>query len=118
MMGLYGNLAGEALARYLSPAHDVGALGLGENGADGPRSGLRDELTLAETVLAEFAGEIVQRLFAAGLHLASARAVIGDGPVRDRVAACADELDSAIVDIRATVFGPRVPQASRTNLGP
>ena len=59
------------------------------------------------TELQEFAGEIVRRLFAAGLSLASAQAILGDGAAGDRVAAAVDELDRTIADIRAMTFpGP------------
>jgi len=58
----------------------------------------------ASTPLEEFAGEVVRRLFAAGLSLASAQAIVGDGAAGDRVAAAVDELDQPIRDVRAMMF--------------
>jgi hypothetical protein len=46
----------------------------------------------------------VHRLFAAGLSLAGAQALAGDGAAGERVAAAIDELDRAIRDIRILVF--------------
>jgi hypothetical protein len=56
------------------------------------------------TGLGDLAGEVVHRLFAAGLSLASAQAIIGAGAAGDRVAAAVDELDRSIRDIRAMVL--------------
>lgn len=106
IMDLYGDLAGEAVARCLKPTPGGAALGLAGSYEDNPRSGLGDELAPPETALAGFAGEIVQRLSAAGLSLAIAQAIIGDGPAGDQVAAAVDDLDRAIRDIRAAVSGP------------
>jgi hypothetical protein len=71
---------------------------------DGLWHRLEGELAPAATGLEELVGGVVHRLFAAGLSLASAQAIVGDGAAGDRVAAAVDELDRAIRDIRAIVF--------------
>ncbi len=103
IMELYGDLAGEAIARHLGPAPgDAAPPPPGSEGHDPPR--LRGRSVPPETALGEFAGEVVHRLFAAGLSLASAQSIIGDGTAGDRVAAAIDELDRAICDIRSMLF--------------
>lgn len=105
IMELYGDLAGEAIARHLgSAAGGAAPRGAGSAG-DNPQPRLQYLPAPPDTALAEFAGEIVHQLFAAGLSLASARAIIGDGAASDRVAVAIDELDRAIRDIRIMVFG-------------
>ena len=136
-MELYGDAAGEAIARHLgvSAAGDGGGdpvgravlsalLDPGDGQAPdvtvpsgpGNRHGGREGRPAAwsaslEDVMSHFAGEVVNRLFSAGLSLEGARSIIGDGPAGDRVAAAASELDRAIRDIRALMFrfaaGPR-----------
>jgi GAF domain len=103
---LFGDIAGEAVARHLDLPGDT-AWPQAVEERDGSRLQPPDQLSPPETtVLAEFADHIVYRLFAAGLSLASAQALVGDGAAGDRVAAAVEELDRAIRairDIRATV---------------
>jgi GAF domain len=101
---LYGDLAGEAVARHLGPALGDAVPRLAGDDGDDPQSRLHEQLALPETALAEFAGEVVHQLFAAGLSLASAQALVGDGAAGDRVAAAINELDRAIRDIQTTVI--------------
>jgi acyl-CoA reductase-like NAD-dependent aldehyde dehydrogenase len=53
----------------------------------------------------QFAGYMVNRLFAVGLRLHSARSIVGRGPAGDRIQAATDELDRLIRDTRSAVFG-------------
>lgn len=100
VMELYCDVAGEAIARQLDRAlRDADPC---QDEADEPEPSPYQPTPAA---LAEFAGETVQRLFLAGLSLASARAIAGDGPVGDRVTAATDEIDHVIRDTRAMVFG-------------
>ncbi|HEX6448068.1 MAG TPA: GAF domain-containing protein [Trebonia sp.] len=99
---LFGDIAGEAVARHLDLPGDAASPQTAEEG-DGSRPRPPDQLSPPETVLAEFADHVVYRLFAAGLSLASAQALVGDGAAGDRVAAAVEELDRAIRDIRITV---------------
>lgn len=101
---LFGDLAGEAVARCLGPVASDGGASLAGSDRDVARPRLEDRLGLPDTAFVEFAGEVVRRLFAAGLSLASAQAIIGDGAAGDRVAAAVDELDRAIRDVRTMVF--------------
>ncbi len=87
ILELFGDLAGEAVARQLGPAPP-------------------ETLAPPQTALAAAADEIVHRLFSAGLSLASAQCCIGHGAAGDRIAAAIDELDRAIRDIRTAVFAP------------
>ena len=131
IMELYGDFAGEAVARRLGvPAGD----GLGDpvgravisallDPGDGHaldaavRPGLADgqgtrkglprrghQPDSLEEVMSRFAGDVVNRLYSAGLSLESARSIVGDGPAGDRVAAATGELDQTIRDIRAIMF--------------
>lgn len=104
VLQLYGDLAGEALARHLGLAHDQAAQRPARARRDDPGAGMTDQPVPAETALVEFAEEIARRLFAAGLSLASAQSIVGDGPAGDRVATAIDELDRAIKGIRTRVF--------------
>jgi hypothetical protein len=97
ILELYGDLAGEAITRRLGATGDAFPVLAGDDGYCPPRPGP------VEAALAEFAGEVVHRLFAAGLRLASAQSVIGNGVAGDRVADAMDELDRAIRDIRTMV---------------
>lgn len=99
---LFGDIAGEAVARHLDLPGDAASPQAAEE-RDGSRLRLPDQLLPPETVLAEFADHVVYRLSAAGLSLASAQALVGDGAAGDRVAAAVEELDRAIRDIRTTV---------------
>jgi hypothetical protein len=105
-MELYGDLAGEAIARHLGPVPGVPASRLARNDGDDPQPWPPHQLTPQETALAEVVGEVVHRLFAAGLSLASAQSIIGDGAAGNRVASAIDELDHAIRDIRTAIFDP------------
>jgi hypothetical protein len=119
MMDLYGDLVGEALARYLRPTPGGTALDLARDGEGPPGPGPGHEPAPPETALAGLADKIVRRLFAAGLSLASVQAIIGEGPAGDRVAACVDELDRGIRDIRAVMLAlPEPRSASRIEPGP
>ena len=129
IMELYGDIAGEAVARHLGvPAGDhlgdqvgravISALLDPGNGresnvtflsrhadARGDREGrTAGQSASLEETMSRFAGDIVNRLFSAGLSLQSARSIVGEGPAGERVAAAADELDRTIRDIRTMVF--------------
>ncbi|HXZ75725.1 MAG TPA: GAF domain-containing protein [Streptosporangiaceae bacterium] len=131
IMELYGDFAGEAVARHLSvPAGDGlgdpagravisalpgpgdghaldAAVRLGLADARGAREGLPGrghQPESLEEAMSRFAGHVVNRLFSAGLSLESARSIVGNGPAGDRVAAATDELDQTIRDIRAIMF--------------
>ena len=112
-MELYGDVAGDAVAGHLgvSPAGDglddpvgravIAALldpGDGQGPGAAALSGLEDrpgdgegrparQSSSLEDVMSRFAGDVVNRLFSAGLSLESARSIVGDGPAGDRVAA-------------------------------
>jgi hypothetical protein len=101
---LFGDIAGEAVARHLGCASGSAAAHLAGEDGDDPWHRLEGELAPAGTALGEFAGDVVHRLFAAGLSLASAQAIIGDGAAGDRIAAAVDELDRIIRDTRAMVL--------------
>ena len=49
---------------------------------------------------------VVHRIFAAGLDLQAALALIGDHPAVGKIYHAVDELDQAIRDIRDTIFDP------------
>jgi hypothetical protein len=99
-MKLYGKLAGEAIARHLGRS-PVGA-------APRPAAGEEhDSPPQAVPVPAALAGEAVQRIFAAGLNLADARAIVGQGAADDLLAVAVDDLDHAIRDIWAMMYGLR-----------
>jgi len=125
VMELYGDAAGEAIARCLGvPAGD----GLGDPVGRAVIAALLDpgdgqppdpvalagpadrEARLArqsaslEEVLSEFTAEVVNRLFSVGLSLESARSIVGDGPAGDRVAVATGEIDRMIRDIRTIMF--------------
>jgi GAF domain-containing protein len=100
LMALYGKLAGEAIARHLGQS-PVGAA---------PRSAAgegHDSLSQAVSAPAALAGEAVQRIFAAGLNLADARAIVGRGAADDLLAAAVHDLDHAIRDIWAMMYDLR-----------
>lgn len=128
IMELYGDVAGDAIARRLGiPAGD----GLGDpvgpavlaallgpadgqapdpamlaggyaQGGDQGRPGHRR--ASLEDMMFQFAGEVVNRLFSVGLTLDGARSTIGDGPDGDRVAAATGKVDRMIRDIRTMMF--------------
>lgn len=107
VLELFGDLAGEAVARHLGPAPGSAAPGLAGNDGDDPWYWPDDEPDAPGTALEEVADEIVRRLFAAGLNLASAQEIIGTGAPSDRVAAAVDELDRTIRDIGFMMFPGR-----------
>ena len=125
IMELYGDVAGEAIARRLGvPAAD----GLGDPvgqavitalldpgdgqppdpallaGPGGREGRLARQPTSLEEVMPEFAAEVVNRLFSVGLSLESAHSIVGEGPAGDRVAAATGEIDRMIRDIRTIMF--------------
>ncbi len=128
VMALYGDAAGEAIARRLGvPTGDglgdpagravlVALLRPGDSQAPGPaglpgpdaRGGREGrpwhQAASLEDVMSGFAGEVVSRLFSVGLSLESARSIVGDGPAGSRVAAATGEVDRMIRDIRALMF--------------
>lgn len=86
---IYGLLAGEALARSLArPA---------QNGAAG-------RTPVARSAVLELTDTVVRSLLSAGLSLADAQSLIGDGVAGDRVAEAIDELDLALGGIRSAVL--------------
>ena len=50
---------------------------------------------------------VVRRIFAAGLDLQTALALIGDHPAAGKIHHAVDELDQAIRNIRDAIFDPR-----------
>jgi hypothetical protein len=104
MLELFGDLAGETVARHLEPASGPAVPRQAGSDGDDPWYQPDGELSQPGTALEKFADEVVRRLFAAGLSLASAQAIIGDGAAGDRVEAAVDELDRTIRDIRAMKF--------------
>jgi len=72
---------------------------------------------LLEETMSRFAGDVVHRLFSAGLSMESARSIVGKGPAGDRVAAATDEIDRTIRDIRTIVFS-LYADAERLSAGP
>jgi GAF domain-containing protein len=104
MLELFGDLAGEAVARRLGPAYGPAIPRPAGSAEDEPWYQPDGPLVPPATALEQFAGEIVRRLFAAGLSLASAQSIIGGGAAGDRVATAVDELDNTIRDVRAMIF--------------
>ena len=110
LLELYGDLAGEMLARKLGHAPGgVTAVTAAEE-EDDSWSWLPGTLTAPDAALGEFAAQIVHRLFAVGLSLETARAITGDGAAGHRIHAAVEELDVAIRAVRAMVFGRRGPR--------
>jgi signal transduction histidine kinase len=56
---------------------------------------------------------VVRRIFAAGLDLQGALALIGDHPGAAKVSRAIDELDQAIRDVRDVIFELRAPGLGR-----
>ena len=129
IMELYGDLAGEAVARQLGrPAGDdpgdplgwavISAVldpgnghrpsGTAQHGPRGSRDsrerGPGQEAASPENTLSQFAEYIAHRLLSVGLGLESAHSIIGKGPAGDRVAAVTDEVDRIVRDIRTLTF--------------
>jgi GAF domain-containing protein len=97
---LYALLAGEALARSL-PGHATPELGpRSDVGAGRPEP----TSTLTRAAVLDLTGTVVRSLLSAGLSLAGAQSLIGDGAAGDRVAAAIDELDQALGNIRSVVL--------------
>lgn len=129
IMQLYGDFAGELLARQLGtpagedPDDPIGravlsallapadgqAAGLTVPPGPADRGGGRERPLAhgpasADDTMSRFAADIVHRLFSIGLRLESARGIVTKGPAGDRIAAATDELDRTIRYIRTTVF--------------
>jgi hypothetical protein len=130
IMELYGDYAGEALARHLGTPSGEGPgapisqavmpalrdLGISQppdvTVVSGPGSGqggrerrlVHPPAPFDET-MSRFAGDVVNRLFSIGLSLDSTLSITGNGPAGNRIAAATDELDRLIRDIRTMVFG-------------
>ena len=97
---LYGLLAGEALARSLgrrTAAHLDGQHSAGRTQPD-------SSSTLPRTAVLDLTDTIVRALLSAGLSLAGAQSLLGDGTASDRVAEALDELDQALGGIRSAVL--------------
>lgn len=97
---LYGLSAGEALARSLgrrTAAHLDGQHGAGRTQPD-------SSSTLPRTAVLDLTDTIVRALLSAGLSLAGAQSLLGDGTASDRVAEALDELDQALGGIRSAVL--------------
>jgi len=97
---LYGLLAGEALARSLgrrTAAYLDGQHGAGRTQPD-------SSSTLPRTAVLDLTDTIVRALLSAGLSLAGAQSLLGDGTASDRVAEALDELDQALGGIRSAVL--------------
>lgn len=129
IMELYGDLAGEAVARQLGrpagddlgdplgwavisalldPGNGHGPSGTAPSGPGGSRNsrgrGPGQEAASQEDTMSQFAEYIAHRLLSVGLGLESARSIIGKGPAGDRVAAMTDEVDRLVRDIRTLTF--------------
>jgi GAF domain-containing protein len=100
LMELYGKIAGEAIARHLGRS----PVGAAPRSAAGEK---HDSPSQAVSAPAALAGEAVQRIFAAGLNLADARAIVRQGAADDLLAAAAHDLDHAIRDIWAMMYDLR-----------
>ncbi len=126
IMELYGDFAGEAVARLLGmPAGDGPTDAIGRavisslldpgdhqqpsatvaSGLDGRDRRHALLPTSLDEVAFRFAGDVVNRLFSAGLSLESARSIVREGPAADRLATATREIDQAIRDIRTVIFG-------------
>lgn len=68
---------------------------------------------MAEFARADLAADIVSRLFSAGLSLDSARSIVGQGPVANRLEAATDEIDVTIRDIRTIMFSLAADRGNR-----
>ena len=104
MLELFGGVAGEAVARRLEQVSRLTAPWPAGNDGDDSWYRPEGEPDPLATVPEEFVDRVVRGLFAAGLSLASAQAIVGDGAAGDRVAAAVDELDRTIHEIRAMMF--------------
>jgi len=125
IMQLYGDFAGEVLARQLgtpagddpgdpigwavlsallAPADDQAPGRTVPPGPDGRERPSPHRSASADETMSRFAADIVNRLFSIGLSLESARSIVTKGPAGDRIAAATDEIDRTIRDIRTTVF--------------
>ena len=60
--------------------------------------------TLPRTAVLDLTDTIVRALLSAGLSLAGAQSLLGDGTASDRVAEALDELDQALGGIRSAVL--------------
>jgi GAF domain-containing protein len=97
---LYGLVAGEALARSL-PARTEVRPAVGHRGEPASPDG---STTLSRTTVLELTDTIVRALLSAGLSLADAQSLIGDGAASEPVAAAIEELDRALGGIRSAVL--------------
>jgi GAF domain-containing protein len=97
---LYGMVAGEALARSL-PARAEPRLETPHG--DDPASP-EASTTLPRATVLELTDTIVRSLLSAGLSLAGAQSLIGDGAANERVAAAIDELDHLLGGVRSAVL--------------
>lgn len=126
IMALYGIFAGQAVARHLGRAAGDGQGGamsravvaalldpgdrqeLSPAAPSGPHrraNGSWNEAPPATDMFA-LADYVVNRLFAVGLSLESARSIIGPGPSGDRIASATAEVDGLIAYIRTGItFG-------------
>lgn len=109
VLGFLGDLAGEALTRMLKIARFAVAP-LHEQHARQRADWLDGRV--ATPGQEELADQIVHRMFAAGLSLASAQSIAGQGPAGERIAEAVSELDRAIRDIRIQVFSTSAWQAA------
>ena len=130
MMELYGDVAGEVVARRLG----VAAGGDGDDPVgqalftamldreDGGRTQhlasvpepaddghARDShpapwSALPEDVMSQFANNIVGQLSSVEVSLESARSIVGDGPAGEHIASATGEIDRVIHDIRTVIF--------------
>jgi GAF domain len=143
IMELYGDFAGEAVARHLGvpdgdgtgdpvapavitalldpgngQAADVTGLPGPGDAQDGREAQPAGRPASLEETMSRFAGDIVNRLFSAGMSLESAHSIVGNGPAGDRVAAATDELDRLIRDIRTMIFSPGDREQHAPGRGP
>ncbi len=77
------------------------ALDLAQHRRDQTRLTLLED---RERIAHDFHDLVIQRLFAAGLNLSAARALVDDQDVVSRMVHVVDEIDEAIAELRSTIF--------------
>jgi hypothetical protein len=97
---LYGLVAGEALARSMTEQSET----LVEGHRGGDPAWPEPSSTLPRTTVLELTDTIVRSLLAAGLSLAEAQSLLGEGAAGDRVAAAIDEVDRVLGGVRSAVL--------------
>ncbi|WP_147404042.1 hypothetical protein [Nocardia panacis] len=119
IMQLFGDAAGDAIARGLGPSDDADPIGRalmlallapswtpGLSGVQFPPGTrvFREHEVGAKVTVSEFAGDIVNKLYSVGLTLHGARSLLREGPAGDRVDSAVADLDETIRQIYRDVF--------------